>query len=490
MLSIFKRRKKEDREYYRILKEIFGLRPNNVELYKLALIHRSASRFLRRGVPINNERLEFLGDAIIESVVSDYLFVAFPHEDEGFLTKMRSRMVNRATLNELCKDIGLAKYIHNKANGGGEQRNMNGDAFEAIMGAIYLDKGYECANRTLIKVIEKHITLDEIRTTETDFKSRLIEWCQKGRHHLRFSTSYGPESSQNAPQFKSVAIIDGFEVGYGLGSSKKEAEQRAAYTVSQVLKDDMGDMILEMVDKSLGDASPVADKPKRRRKRGGVKHRKVTSSAAEERATAQSPESSHETYAKSESTQSTPEEDKRSEIVETTVADGVVSVSIEKAVQPKEAVGERKSKKTGLSMPDKKQSTVGDATGEISIKGAKLDTGTHARRRGRPRKVTVEEIPVKTINKTAQESNADSPAKQGVPAEKKRTAQKPAVAKPKAQDKSKTVAEPEVQTRSKTGAPVDTLARKKVQSESKSDIPELTADDDPGWAPAQAETRR
>ncbi len=369
MLNIFRRRKKEDREYYRMLKDIFGLKPNNVELYKLALIHRSASRFLRQGVPINNERLEFLGDAVIESVVSDYLFGAFPYENEGFLTQMRSRMVNRATLNELCKDIGLAKYIRNNANGGGVQRNMNGDAFEAIIGAMYLDKGYEITNKVLIKVLSSNITLDEVRTTETDFKSRLIEWCQKGRHHLRFSTSFGPGGSQNAPQFKSVAIIDGYEVAYGLGSSKKEAEQRAAYTVSQALSDDMGEKILEMMDKSLGDKPET--KPRRRRKRGGVKHRKVASST---------------TVGSEQMEEKQPQEEikKEDQVVETTVAEGVVSVSVEETPKPVK------------TKPDE---------------GARSETGAPAKRRGRPRKVVAKGEATETKPKAQAKSKADAPAK-------------------------------------------------------------------------------
>jgi ribonuclease-3 len=432
MLNIFRRRKSEDKEYYRLLKDIFGLRPNNVELYKLALIHRSASRFLKKGVPINNERLEFLGDAVIESVVSDYLFVAFPHENEGFLTQMRSKMVNRATLNELCKDIGLAQYIRNKANGGGVQRNMNGDAFEAIIGAMYLDKGYDFTSRTLVRVLEKNITLEEIRDTETDFKSRLIEWCQKGRHHLRFSTSYGPGGSQNAPQFKSVAIIDGLEVGYGLGSSKKEAEQRAAYTVSQALSDDMGEKILEMMDKSMGEAP--APKPKRRRKRGGVKHRKVASST-EVLETADSVETESKTDAP--------------EVVETTVAEGVVSVSVERVEEAVEApVKRRRGRPRKVqTRPEGEVKGPAEAKPEAETKpattspkaeakskadaSAKSKTGAPAKRRGRPRKAQPES-----------------------------EAKKPATAKPKAQTKPATTkpksaeTKPKAQTKSRTDASV------------------------------------
>ncbi len=259
MFGIFRGRKKEDREYYCLLKKIFGLRPNNIELYKLALLHRSASQYLHDGTPINNERLEFLGDAVIESVVSDYLFVAFPHENEGFLTQMRSRLVNRAALNELCREIGLSDHICSNASGG-VMKNINGDAFEAMVGAMYLDKGYDYTNRTLIRLISNNITLDEVRAAETDFKSRLIEWCQKSRHSINFVTSFGEGSTSQHPVFRSAAMIDGLEVGYGIGSSKKEAEQHAAFSVSQALDDDTGDTILEMIDKSLDET----DTPKRR----------------------------------------------------------------------------------------------------------------------------------------------------------------------------------------------------------------------------------
>lgn len=260
------------------MKEIFGLKPNNVELYKLALIHRSASQYLdveqgtakaegvnpnrrrRRGVSrggkltINNERLEFLGDAVIESVVSDYLYIAFPHEDEGFLTQMRSRMVSRNSLNELCAAIGLDKHIRSNAGGGGVQKNINGDAFEAIIGAMYLDKGYEVTNRVLIGLFTGHHSLDEVTTTETDFKSRLIEWCQRNRHRLSFDTSFDKMGSKSAPVFRAAVVIDGQRVAYGQGSSKKEAEQSAALAASRELdsrlNDEMVDMIMEMADRA------------------------------------------------------------------------------------------------------------------------------------------------------------------------------------------------------------------------------------------------
>jgi ribonuclease-3 len=267
-----------------MLKKVFGLRPNNVELYKLALLHRSASQHLPDGTVINNERLEFLGDAIIESVVSDYLYIEFPYESEGFLTQMRSRLVNRVTLNQLCADIGMAEYICSNSGGGrggdGAVKNINGDAFEAIIGAMYLDKGYDFTNRLLIKLLARQRSLDEVTTTETDFKSRLIEWCQKNRHHVRFVTSLGQWGEQKGMTFRSVAMIDNLEAGYGLGNSKKEAEQQAAYAVSMTMSEERGDAILDLVDTVASQVvteherpSSQGDSPKRRRHRGGRRRR-------------------------------------------------------------------------------------------------------------------------------------------------------------------------------------------------------------------------
>lgn len=248
-LKPLKKRLGPDKHYYQIANDIFGICPNNIELYKLALIHRSASVFLPDGTPINNERLEFLGDAVLESIVSDFLFIEFPDENEGFLTQTRSKIVSRQTLNDLCVKIGLSEHIISNAGGGVIQKHLNGDALEAMIGAIYLDKGYDIVNRLIInKILRKYLDLGEMTHTETDFKSRLIEWCQKSKHTIRFDTGFDSDSTAQHPSFKSVAIIDDMEVGFGVGESKKEAEQRASYAVSQVLSDDLGDSFLGWMD--------------------------------------------------------------------------------------------------------------------------------------------------------------------------------------------------------------------------------------------------
>ena len=218
-----------DKAYYKALDEIFGVCPNNIELYKLALIHRSASLFLDDGTPINNERLEFLGDAVLESIVSDYLFIEFPEQNEGFLTKLRSRIVSRASLNKLAVRIGLDRHIITQGNYSSQQKNLYGDALEAMVGALYLDKGYDFTNRLIINhLLNRYIDLVDMTEQETDFKSRLIEWSQKNKRALSFDTVLSPLYTQKIPHFHTSVSIDGQPTGTGEGHSKKSSEQKAA----------------------------------------------------------------------------------------------------------------------------------------------------------------------------------------------------------------------------------------------------------------------
>lgn len=239
-----------DKAYYKALDGIFGICPNNIELYKLALIHRSASLFLDDGTPINNERLEFLGDAVIEAVTSDYLFIEYPDRDEGFLTQLRSKIVSRQSLNVLAVNIGLDRHVISNGSTSVTQKHIYGDAFEAMIGAVYLDQGYEFVNRLLInRIYFRHLSLDELTESETDFKSRLIEWCQKNRHKIAFRTGYDKEYSANHPVFYSTVLVDGMEVGHGSGDSKKEAEQHAAFSVAQYMSDEQCATLLDRVDR-------------------------------------------------------------------------------------------------------------------------------------------------------------------------------------------------------------------------------------------------
>ena len=238
-----------NKSYYRLIDDMFGFIPNNIELYKLALVHKSASIDIG-GRSINNERLEFLGDAVIESITSDYLFIEYPDYDEGRLTKLRSKLVSRQSLNAIACKLGLDKHIVCCRSINATQKHVFGDAFEAIMGAIYLDQGYNFANRLLINSIySTNLSLEEVDETETDFKSRLIEWGQKNHHTVVFRTKGTPTGAGATRSFHCTVLVDNLEVGHGVGSSKKEAEQKAAQSATYEPSDEEIARMLDRLDK-------------------------------------------------------------------------------------------------------------------------------------------------------------------------------------------------------------------------------------------------
>ena len=250
LLRPYRRNFGENRLYYRIIDDMFGFIPHNIELYKLALIHKSASLILEDGRAINNERLEFLGDAVIEAVTSDYLFIEFPDRDEGFMTQLRSRIVSRQSLNELAVHLGLDRQVISNSGADIVQKHIYGDAFEAMMGAIYLDQGYDFVNRLLINgIYYRYLNLDELIESETDFKSRLIEWSQKNHHRILFRTDHDQGYSSAHPVFRCTVLVDDIEVGHGSGDSKKEAEQQAAFSVAQYMSDEQCATLLDRVDR-------------------------------------------------------------------------------------------------------------------------------------------------------------------------------------------------------------------------------------------------
>ena len=222
---LFDSKKKYNKELIKLL----GFIPGNKNLYELAFIHRSASLVLSNGSTVNNERLEFLGDAILDAVVAEYLFSAFPKKDEGFLSKMRSKIVKRNHLNSLAINLGIEKLVVTNAinqNGG---KHICGNAFEALIGAVYLDKGYKKTKKFIInKILNEQIDLVELETKETDYKSRIIEWAQKRRTEVSFENQEEYTENDRSPIFISRVIVTNQLIGQGKGSSKKEAEQNAA----------------------------------------------------------------------------------------------------------------------------------------------------------------------------------------------------------------------------------------------------------------------
>ena len=217
------------KEFYTFLKATTGFSPIKLRLYDLAFIHRSASFPDLLGQPINNERLEYLGDAVLGAIVAEYLYNRFPRKDEGFLTQMRSRIVNRSFLTQLTFKLGLNRFINSNTNSVNDSSHIYGDVFEAFIGALYLDTGYKGAKQFVIKkVLNVHVDIEQLERSDNNYKSQLIEWGQKNKREVEFDTHENSENSHNNLPFISVIRIDGQIVGKGEGYSKKEAQQNSA----------------------------------------------------------------------------------------------------------------------------------------------------------------------------------------------------------------------------------------------------------------------
>jgi ribonuclease-3 len=227
-----------EREFASRLKKILGFRPGNLKLYEIAFIHRSATITLPDGKKVNNERLEYLGDAVLDAILSDYLFEKFPDANEGFLTKIRSRIVNRDVLNHLAISMGINKILISKINSSHLTKNLYGDAFEALIGSVFLDKGFKKTKKVFIKnVLNKYLNLSQIVKTDSDYKSLVFEWVQKHKSNLVFTYNEEYDFNLKKSIFSTTLIIDKHEFGEGHGSSKKEAEQEAASQAWKRLKD-------------------------------------------------------------------------------------------------------------------------------------------------------------------------------------------------------------------------------------------------------------
>ena len=242
-MSLFRRRingtyLQDKREFASRLNKILGFRPGNLKLYEIAFIHRSATFTLPDGKKVNNERLEYLGDAVLDAILSDYLFEKFPDANEGFLTKIRSRIVNRDVLNQLAISMGINKILISKISSIHLTKNLYGDAFEALIGSVFLDKGFKKTKKVFIKnVLNKYLNLSQIVKTDSDYKSLVFEWVQKHKSNLVFTYNEEYDFNLKKSVFSTTLIIDKQEFGEGHGSSKKEAEQEAARQAWERLKD-------------------------------------------------------------------------------------------------------------------------------------------------------------------------------------------------------------------------------------------------------------
>jgi ribonuclease-3 len=231
LFGLFRRLMGHDKAFRQAISTVTGLTPTNAQLYKLAFTHSSVVRQNPdSGRHLSNERLEFLGDAVLGTVVAEYLFRKFPYEQEGFLTEVRSRIVNRESLNAIALKLGLDKLVLLDANQGraARSRSVNGNALEALVGAVYLDLGYKSARKFVLnRLVKAFVDVKSLTTTTANFKSKLVEWAQREGKAVRYDIS-GEARPGGVMEFTASVLLDDEVIGTGMGLSKKQAEQLAA----------------------------------------------------------------------------------------------------------------------------------------------------------------------------------------------------------------------------------------------------------------------
>lgn len=234
----------EKRKFYRLIRNITGFWPGNIALYRQAFRHHSVANVLKeKGFKNSNERLEYLGDSILSAIVAEYLFRKFPYKNEGFLTEMRSKVVSRESLNELSVKMGVDKLVEFDArqfDNPLNRRALYGNAFEALIGAVYLDQGYLAAKRFVYeKILSYHIDVEKLETTEKNFKGKLLEWAQKNSKALDFQLLEEVRSGK-MKLYKIQVMLDNEVCGIGEDYSKKKAEQIAAEKACERLNIPLG----------------------------------------------------------------------------------------------------------------------------------------------------------------------------------------------------------------------------------------------------------
>jgi ribonuclease-3 len=228
----------KEKVLYHAIKNLLGYYPNNIRLYRIALSHKSAPQSWAKGQQLNNERLEYLGDAVLSSIIADYLFKKFPYQSEGFLTEMRSRIVSRSRLQKLSIKMGIDKLIFQGVDSFIASKSIFGDTFEALIGAIYIDKGYDFTRRIIIRrIIDVHLDMDEIERTDTNFKSRILEYAQREKRVLEFRV-VEELGEGHRKQYIVDLLLDNEPFTRGQDFSIKAAEQVAAQKACEKLSED------------------------------------------------------------------------------------------------------------------------------------------------------------------------------------------------------------------------------------------------------------
>lgn len=234
--NIIKSRSEKDGILYTKIATILGFKPKNISIYEKAFVHTSAKLKDSFGNEVNYERLEFLGDSILGAVISCYLFDEAPHGDEGYLTKMRSKIVSRRNLNQLGEDLQLIDLLISKVSNKHVGKNIHGNLFEALIGAIYLDRGYKfCETFIYSKIIEPHVDLKKLEGKVISYKSLMIEWCQKMHHTFEYKVNE-EDGVDGLKYFEIKLFINNENISKAREVSKKKAEEKASRRAYYVLQ--------------------------------------------------------------------------------------------------------------------------------------------------------------------------------------------------------------------------------------------------------------
>ena len=237
--KLVKSKTKQEEDFYSDLKNVLNFSPKTLEYYQKAFTHRSLKKIDKNGDPLNYERLEFLGDAMLGSIIASYLYKKVPTGTEGYLTQMRSKIVSREHLNELGKDLNLIEYVKSNITQENIGDNIHGNIFEALVGAIYLDRGYNFCKKFIYEnVIVPYVDIAKLEGKITSYKGLIIEWCQKQKKQYLFDT-YEDSGNENIKHFSVKISIDGTMVAKGRATSKKKAEEQASKRVYFALQDEI-----------------------------------------------------------------------------------------------------------------------------------------------------------------------------------------------------------------------------------------------------------
>jgi ribonuclease-3 len=238
--NIFNSHSKEDGDFFLGISNILGFKPKKLSIYKKAFLHRSANIRDKNGLPLNYERLEFLGDSMLGTIISRYLYNEVPNGDEGYLTKMRSKIVSRKHLNELGKDLNLISFVESRIPKSHFGDNIHGNVFEALVGAIYLDRGYDyCEKFINDRVIKPYVDIEQLEGKVISYKSLVIEWCQKQKKEFNYKV-YEDTGKDPLKHFAVKLSIDDRVMAKARATSKKKAEEKASKRAFFALQDKMG----------------------------------------------------------------------------------------------------------------------------------------------------------------------------------------------------------------------------------------------------------